>query len=208
VQERTGRLWEKQDQHHGDRHRLFMAVAAAIDVERVLYPGSYVDLAPSFVWPLVTYVDIDRRAGQFFGDQIGVQELLVEHGVGPNSHSVRFISADYTDLLDLDEGEFDLLISLYAGFVSEACTRHLRVGGTLLVNPSHGDAAMASIDPRYRLHAVVTSRSGNYAVETRDLDSYLVPKRDVEVTKESLHDSGRGIAYTKSPFAYLFERVA
>ena len=126
--------------------------------------GSYVDLAPSFVWPLVTYVDIDRRAGQFFGDQIGVQELLVEHGVGPNSHSVRFISADYTDLLDLDEGEFDLLISLYAGFVSDACTCHLRVGGTLLVNPSHGDAAMASIDPRYRLHAVVTSRSGNYAV--------------------------------------------
>ena len=156
-----------------------------------------------------TYVDIDRRAGQFFGDQIGVQELLVEHGVGPNSHSVRFISADYTDLLDLDDGEFDLLISLYAGFVSRSLhARDLRVGGTLLVNPSHGDAAMASIDPRYRLHAVVTSRSGNYAVETRDLDSYLVPKRDVEVTKESLHDSGRGIAYTKSPFAYLFERVA
>lgn len=103
-----------------------MAVAAAIDVERVLYPGSYVDLAPSFVWPSVTYVDIDRRAGQFFGDQIGVQELLVEHGVGPNSHSVRFISADYTDLLDLDEGEFDLLISLYAGFVSEACAPSAR----------------------------------------------------------------------------------
>lgn len=200
-------MWEQQDRHRGDRLRLFMAVAAAIDVERVLYPGSYVDIAPSFVWPVVTYVDTDRRAGQFFGDQVGVQELLVEHGVEPDARSVRFIAADYTDPLGLDEGGFDLLISLYAGFVSESCTRHLRVGGTLLVNASHGDAAMASIDPRYRLHAVVTSRSGGYTVDARDLDSYLVPKRDVEVTRDSLHHSGRGVAYTRSPFAYLFERV-
>lgn len=75
------------------------------------------------------------------------------------------------------------------------------------MNPSHGDAAMASIDPRYRLRAVVTSRSGSYTVDARNLDTYLVPERVVEVTKESLHTSGRGVAYTKSPFAYLFERV-
>jgi hypothetical protein len=42
---------------------------------------------------------------------------------------------------------------------------------------------------------------------TPDVDDYLVPKRNVEVTRESLHASGRGVAYTKSPFAYLFERV-
>lgn len=208
MQDRTRRLWDKQDQHQGDRQRLFTAVADAIDAEQVLYPGSYVDLAPSFLWPSVTYVDIDRRAEQFFGDDVGVQELLVEHGVDPGTRSVCFIAADYTDPLDLDEGEFDLLISLYAGFISEACTHHLRIGGTLLVNPSHGDAAMASIDQRYQLQAVVTSRAGEYAVDARNLNSYLVPARDVDVTKESLLSSGRGIAYTKSPFAYLFERVA
>ena len=71
VLEQARRLWEKQDQHRGDRHRLFSAVAAAVDVETVLYPGSYVDLAPSFVWPSVTYVDIDRRATQFFDDEAG-----------------------------------------------------------------------------------------------------------------------------------------
>ena len=67
---------------------------------------------------------------------------------------------------------------------------------------------MASIDPLYRLSAVVKSRSGDYRVDVRDLDTYLVPKRDVAVTKELLHASGRGVAYTKSPFAYLFERVS
>lgn len=208
MEDRTRRLWDKQDQHAGDRYRLFSAVAAAVDASCVLYPGSYVDLAPSFVWPSVTYVDVDRRAEQFFADAAGVGELLGEHDVDPETRRVRFIAADYTDPLPLADQEFDLLVSLYAGFVSESCTQHLRVGGTLLVNPSHGDAAMASIDARYRLAGIVRSRSGTYSVSDRDLDTHLVPKKDVVVTKEALHASGRAIAYTKSAFAYLFERVA
>ncbi len=208
VLDRTRGLWEKQDQHVGDRQRLFTAVAQTVDASNVLYPGSYVDLAPSFVWPSVTYVDIDRRATQFFSDGDGIQQLLVEHGVKSRSHAVSFISSDYAESLGLDDFAFDLLISLYAGFISEHCTRYLRIGGTLLVNPSHGDAAMASIDPRYRLTAVITARSGGYSVTSRELDTYLRPKRDVEVTRECLHASGRGVAYTKSPFAYLFERIA
>lgn len=75
------------------------------------------------------------------------------------------------------KGSVDLLISLYAGFTSENRTSYLGVGGTLLVNPSHGDPAMASIDPRYRLAAVLTSRSGRYFVSSRELATYLVPKR-------------------------------
>jgi hypothetical protein len=208
MKDRTRRLWEKQDRLVGDRQALFEAVAGAVEASTVLYPGSYVDLAPSFVWPSVTYVDVDRRAAQFFEDAEGVQQLLVEHGVDPATRVVRFIAADYADALDLDDGVFDLLVSLYAGFISEHCTRYLRVGGTLLVNPSHGDAALASIDPRYRLAAVITTRSDAYSVSSRDLDTYLQPTRDVEVTTESLHASGRGVAYTRSPFAYLFERVA
>ena len=206
--ERTRRSWEKQDRHVGDRQALFSVVAESVPAPKVLYPGSYVDLAPSFVWPSVTYVDIDRRAAQFFGDEDGVQQLLAEHGVDPTTRAVHFIGTDYSEPLDLDDGEFDLLISLYAGFVSEHCTRYLRIGGTLLVNPSHGDAAMASIDSRYRLTAVITARSGQYAVSSGELDTYLEPTRHVEVTTESLHASGRGVTYTRSPFAYLFERLA
>jgi hypothetical protein len=183
-------------------------VATAVEATTVLYPGSYVDLVPSFIWPSVTYVDVDRRANRFFADVGGVDELLVEHGADPSLHSFRFIHADYQQPLDLDGGSFDLLISLYAGFVSEHCTPYLRSGGFLLVNSSHGDAAMASLDPRYRLRAVVTSRSGNYRMSSANLGSYLVPKRDVELTKEHLHHTGRGVAYTKSPFAYLFEIAA
>jgi len=200
VLERTRRLLEKQDRLVGDRRGLFAAVADVLDVKTVLYPGSYVDIAPSLIWPSVTYVDVDRRAQQFF------DEALVARGADSNLRDVRFIHDDYAHDLDLAEKSFDLLISLYAGFISEHCTRYVRPGGFLLVNPSHGDAAMASLDGRYRLRGVVVSRSGSYSVQTHELETYLVPKRDIEVTGELLHDTGRGIAYTKSPFAYLFER--
>ncbi len=79
---------------------------------------------------------------------------------------------------------------------------------TLLVNPSHGDAAMASIDDRFRLIAVVTSGAGRYRVDHADLGQYLIPKKGQDVTAELLHELGRGIAYTKTPFAYLFERIS
>lgn len=203
----TRRLWSKQDQHEGDRLRLFSAVDSVLEVETALYPGSYVDVAPSFVFPAVTYVDTDRRADGFFADEEGVREIIAEHRECPPYPSVRFVHGDYRAPLDFERGAFDLLISLYAGFVSEYCTDYLRIGGTLLVNPSHGDVAMASIDPRYELEGVVTSRSGQYKVSSDDLDSYLLPKVPIEITRESLHDRGRGIAYTRSPFAYLFRRV-
>jgi len=204
---KTAELWAKQDQHQGDRWRLFGAVAESVDASTVLYPGSYVDLAPSFVFDSVTYLDVDKRAATFFADTDGVRELVAEHD-GPADPDITFIHTDYRSDLDLPDHHFDLLVSLYAGFISEHCTRHLRIGGTLLVNPSHGDAAMASIDPRYALAGVIDARDGRYRVSTSDLDTYLIPKKQQLVTVETLHETGRGVGYTKSPFAYLFNRIA
>lgn len=206
--ERTRKLWAKQNKHEGDRHRLFAAVGAEVKAERVLYPGSFVDVAPSFVFADVTYVDVDRRAAQFFADTDGVREILAETVATSVDHRVAFVAGDYQDDLGLADQSFDLLVSLSAGFISEACTRHLRVGGTLLVNGSHGDASLASIDDRYRLVGIVSSRDGQYGVTRSDLDQYLIPKKEQEITAERLHELGRGIGYTRTPFAYLFERVA
>ena len=205
MEDLTRKLWDKQNQHPGDRFRLFEAVSQAIDVATALYPGSYVDIAASFAFPSVTYVDSDARAARLFSNSTGVDEIIAQHVPPATERMWEFIGADYTTDLGLPDAHFDLLISLYAGFVAEPCTRYLRPGGWLLANSSHGDAAIASIDPRYRLVGVVQSRSGGYSVGDRNLDSYLIPKRDVEVTADLIHESGRGIAYTKSPFAYLFQ---
>ncbi len=208
MESSTARLWTEQDRHKGDRHRLFTAVGDAIQADTVLYPGSYVDVAASFVFPSVTYVDVDRRAERFFRDRQGVAEIIASSRADEGQADFSFIAADYRLDLGLEDESFDLLVSLYAGFISEHCTQYLRQGGYLLANPSHGDAAMASIDSRYRLVAVVQSRSGSYQVKDSGLDSYLVPKKPEPLTVERLHELGRGVAYTKSAFAYLFQRVS
>ena len=199
------------DRHPDDRVRLFRAIADFVpDEVRALYPGSYVDIAPSVWFDDVTYVDLDKRAATFFAQEAAVAALVDEKrsAVGrPSGAKIAFHHQDYQTPLREPEQSFDLLVSLYAGFISEHCSDHLKVGGVLLANPSHGDAAMASIDPRYELCAVVTSSGGDYAVKSEELDSYLVPKKEQEISVESLHASGRGVAYTRSPFAYLFRRV-
>lgn len=205
----TRKLWAKQNQHDGDRLRLFTAISKRVEASHVLYPGSFVDIAASFVFPAVTYVDTDRRANAFFDDTDGVAQIVADNQVSHENRTVVFVAGDYRTDLGLLEGSFDLLVSLYAGFVSEHCTRYLRPGGHLLVNPSHGDAAMAHIDDRYRLVAAITSGGPDgYRVDTRELDTYFIPKRRQPVTVERLHQLGRGIGYTKSPFAYLFERTS
>ncbi len=203
---RTSALWEKQDSHKGDRKRLFTTIRDHLGDCCVLYPGSYVDIAPSFVFSSVTYVDMDRRAARFFSDRDGVADIIASEG-GQSTGEFSFVHGDYTEDPGFEAESFDLLVSLYAGFVSEACTESLKVGGVLLGAPSHGDVAMASINPRYVLTGVVTTRSGAYRVSTHNLDAYLVPKTDVTITPGLLHERGRGIQYTKSPFAYLFTRT-
>ena len=207
MDKHTAKLWAAQDRHPGDRERLFRTVARSIDANKVLYPGSFVDIAPSMVFDNVIYVDNDKRFPKFFADESGVREIIDAHRDDDTKYKLQAIHADYTDDLDVRDRSVDLLISLYAGFVSEHCTRHLKVGGSLLVNASHGDASMASIDYRYELTGVITARDNRYLFATTNLASYFMPKKDEEVTAARLHELGRGVPYKKSAFAYLFTRT-
>lgn len=204
MQQRTQDIWGEQDRHRGDRLRLFTAVHDAVRPTTALYPGSFADIAPSFVIDEVTYVDTDRRAAQFFADTSGIETIIARYRRSASPVRWRFIHVDYRDRLPIPDAHVDLLISLYAGLVSERCSRYLRAGGLLLANASHGDAALAALDPRYELAAVVNSRRGEYRVSERDLGGYLVPKDPSHATAEHIRRTGRGIGYTRSAFAYLF----
>lgn len=62
MKPKTAELWAKQDQHQGDRWRLFSAVGGSVDATTVLYPGSYVDIAPSFVFDSAPATGATRSA--------------------------------------------------------------------------------------------------------------------------------------------------
>jgi hypothetical protein len=120
---------------------------------------------------------------------------------------LQFLWRDYTDELPIHRG-YDLLISQYAGFVSESCKRYLRKGGVLLANNSHGDASLASIDENFRLIAVIQRRGEHFWVSTSRLDEYFVPAKQVEVTRQLLHATKRGIGYKRSASDYVFEKLS
>ncbi|WP_205719910.1 class I SAM-dependent methyltransferase [Agromyces luteolus] len=183
---------------------MFAAIAETWHVENALYPGSYLDLSPSTAIPSVTYVDTDRRAARYFADSDFVRAELARAMRTESAARVDFLHADYTMSLPLADGAFDLLISLYAGPVWEHCRRHLRAHGLLLANTSHGDASLAALDPDVELVAAVHHRGDRYRLDARSLDGYLVPKKPAAADPDLIRRTGRGIAYTRSAFAYLF----
>lgn len=197
--------WTEYRSTIGDRSALFATLVDRWPVERALYPGSYVDLSPSTAIGSVTYVDSDARAARFFADEALVADQLAGRTRPGAGAEVRFIAGDYTGNLDIADDSVDLLISLFTGPMWEACRRYLRPGGLLLANTSHGDASLAALDPSWSLVAAVDQRDERFRVTTDDLESYLVPKRPEAAKADRIRSSGRGIAYTRTAFAYLFE---
>lgn len=194
--------------HVGDRTALYEAVAGATGARRVIYPGSYLDIAPSAVFPDVTYLDMDARARRAFADVDPLAQLAQRLGGTAAARSIAFVAGDYMRTLrDLPEAAWDLAISLYAGPVSHHVARCLRPGGWLLVNNSHADAGLAFLDARYELAAAIHRRTGGYRLVTDDLGRYFQPKRPPHPDCDALLASGRGIAYTHPADVYLFRRV-
>jgi len=153
----------------------------------------------------VTYVDTDARAARYFADPGRVRAELAGRARPGAASEVRFLAADYTRPLEVADGSVDLVISLFAGPVWDHCRRYLRPGGWLLANTSHGDASLAALDLSVRLVGVAHHRDGHFRVSSDRLDSYLVPKRPEATDPDQIRRAGRGIAYTRSAFAYVFQ---
>lgn len=196
--------WTSYRRSIGDRSSLFAELVAGFGVVRALYPGSYLDLSPSTAIRDVLYVDSDRRAARFFGDQARVVEELAGRVQYPEPPLVRFAPLDYRVDLPLPEASADLVISLYAGLVWDSVARYLRPGGLLLANNSHGDASIAALDPALTLVAAVTHTGDRYRLATHSLERYLVPKKPEEADPDRVRRAGRGLAFTYSCFAYVF----
>jgi hypothetical protein len=185
---------------------LFRQLKNEFGISKAIYPGSYIHISPSFVYPYVVYIDSDKNAIKFFNHSAH-EEIVKERKEYPEDPQIVFHGIDYKNLIDDYRSRFDLLISQYAGFISEACKPYLKIGGYLLVNNSHGDAGMASIDRDYQLLATLHRRSSKYQLSTTSLEDYFIPKKDIIVTRELLLERKKGVGYTKTATLYLFQKV-
>ncbi len=154
----------------------------------------------------MVYIDSDKNAIRFFQGDTFI-ELVNQRKEYPQDPGIVFHGMDYENLMDEYYLKFDLLISQYAGFISDICKPYLRTGGYLLVNNSHGDAGMASIDNGYKLIAAVHKTRGKYRLSITSLEDYFIPKKDITVTKDLLLQRQKGIGYTRTAALYLFQKI-
>ena len=203
------KLHNKYYKDRGDeRLGLFELVAQRFNIQRALYAGSYVHVAPSFFIPEVVYVDSDKKAKKAFLEMPAIVDFIRERKEYESDPKIIFHGLSYTSDFGEAEQSVDLLISQYAGFISQHCKKYLKIGGILLVNNSHGDASMAKLDDDYKFVGAINHRNGRYRLIDENLESYFVPKKkDLEITKEFLEKHQRGIGYVKTGSVYLFERV-
>lgn len=186
---------------------LFQLLKQEFSIVNAVYPGSYVQISPAFVYPQVVFIDADKNAIKFFKDNDRIINLINSRKEYDTIPNITFYGRDYNNPIKELLGLFDLLISQYAGFISSCCKQYLKVGGYLLANDSHGDAGLASIDNDYKLVATIRESNGKYKLSFNDLDKYFIPKQDIAITKEYLYKVGKGLSYTNKASLYVFQRV-
>jgi len=125
-----------------ERLRLFQSLNEEYSINRAFYPGSYAHITPIFLFPTVVFNDQYKKLEKFYDSDELFTYISKRKRYSEEPH-YSYLNKDYNETVPLEEKSFDLLISQYAGFISRACKRYLKIGGILVVNNSHGDASMA-----------------------------------------------------------------
>ncbi|MCH4889741.1 hypothetical protein EZV73_19315 [Acidaminobacter sp. JC074] len=105
------------------------------NIDSVVYPGSFIHLAPSYAFSNVTYIDKYEHVDDFFEDP-DVLKYISLHKIYEEETKMTFINEAY----EKQNGQYDLMISSNGGPVSLECFDLLKDGGLLLVNNGHSDA--------------------------------------------------------------------
>lgn len=183
---------------------LFREIKKKFNPKKVIYPGCYVHITPSLVFSKVVYIDSFRDTNKFYDDD-EVKEFVNKNKEYDEDSSYTFYHQDYNKDIPDELNSFDLIISLFGGFVGRAVKKYLRQGGILVCNDSHGDASMASIDENYELIGVYNKVSDDkYEIIENNLDEYLIPKK--EFSKKELEQLMKGVKFIKSPSGYIFRK--
>lgn len=199
-------IYKKYFVDKGDeRLGFFRLLAEQFSIEGGLYPGSFVHITPSFVIPHMVYVDMDKRCKSFFKSE-KTKAFVDENKEYEKPASYRFHKQDFSEGFGEEEESFDLLISLYAGFVSKYCGEYLKKGKILLANNSHGDAPLAYLDKRFEFIGVVKRNGNRFSYSESALESYFIPKGNKLIDKETIEKTMKGPAYTKTAYAYVFRK--
>lgn len=198
------------DEYYGEkykaRHSYFEALSKYFSPMKVLYPGGFIHINASYVFPDVTYVDNNKNAIRFFKIPADVLEIISKQKSYDKKPTIQFFGQNYEDTLPIAEESYDLIISLFAGFVSLATKKYLTKGGLLVANDSHGDASMANLDPELKFIGVLFEKDNKLILSRDELQSFFKPKGNKIISKELLLETNKGPKYILAADHYVFEK--
>ena len=175
--------------HGHDLIGVFRAVRDLIGVQRVVYPGSYVHLTPSLVFPSVCYLDSVKG----FGAAMQSDDLvpwLNAHKEYAEPVELTAIETAYDRIPSTLLARFGLMVSLNAGAISQDCKPLLSPGTHLVANDGHYDAARAHVDADYTLVAAFRA-DGAHETGEEALSGYFVSKQGQPLTREMLAENAQ-----------------
>lgn len=145
------------------REKIYQEVATRFQIQTALYPGAGHDIIPSLSIPNVLYIENAPQYAGFYGDRKRISSWLEARKSYSAPCIFEYDGTDYHSA-QLADRQFDLLISQYAGPVSQVMKPHLKRGGILLTAEGPEDADMAIRDPDYVLIGTI-----NFAGQRADI---------------------------------------
>ena len=109
-----------------ERLGLFELLRDEYGIESAIYLGSYVHITPAFVFQRTAFIDNDRRVQKFFGAP-EVLDFVKQNKQYTGEPQIFASQQNYEQPIPKQE-PYDLLISQYAGFVSQAGKEVLEEG--------------------------------------------------------------------------------
>ncbi|HKL41937.1 MAG TPA: hypothetical protein VJ962_05125 [Clostridia bacterium] len=196
------KIFEDYRNKIGNRRELYKNVIEKYNVESILYPGSHVDIEPSFLISKVIYVDNFKGTISFFKHIDVIKDYIEKNKYYKEQCNLVFKAIDYRKPLNIEP--VDLIISQYAGFVGQGTKEYLKTGGILLCNDSHGDATLARFDTDYKLIGVIDH---SYRIIETGLDKYFTLSKERTVNLDKVKKKMKGPKYIHKAENYLFRKV-